>query len=412
MKTVRKLLKLDIFDLNWDISSREINQVESTNSGKYGIFEGLGRCFIHIVNSMRYLKFNTSGFNNKIVIICGTRNQASALNNIKDIGNVIEFGNISNKRGNNSFEAIPYLISLAFIPLLLFKFVSEKDEFRKKLLKCRFDRYLFSYGLVVFFLFVIKKEKNKLIIVSNDHSVWQRAIMFAAKTNGVKIAYVQHANVSEKFPPLDFDFAFLDGCYSKNTYKIKERCVAVKVGCVRFEGFQSILNNTEKPLSGDILVCFNRTDTDSQIKDVIKNIRTKLSFNQKIGVRLHPSDNRGELLLKIKEEMNIVFYNETKAELDNVLSRYSYCFAGVSSIFLEAALSNLKCCSVSNVFSDYYNYEKDGIVTVFPSWEDFELSKVPNRKDVAKQLYDSCESNLVEIPKPSLRIKYILRDFI
>lgn len=198
----------------------------------------------------------------------------------------------------------------------------------------------------------------------------------------------------------------------KNTYKIKERCVAVKVGCVRFEGFQSILNNTEKPLSGDILVCFNRTDTDSQIKDVIKNIRTKLSFNQKIGVRLHPSDNRGELLLKIKEEMNIVFYNETKAELDNVLSRYSYCFAGVSSIFLEAALSNLKCCSVSNVFSDYYNYEKDGIVTVFPSWEDFELSKVPNRKDVAKQLYDSCESNLVEIPKPSLRIKYILRDFI
>lgn len=76
MKTVRKLLKLDIFDLNWDISSREINQVESTNSGKYGIFEGLGRCFIHIVNSMRYLKFNTSGFNNKIVIICGTRNQA------------------------------------------------------------------------------------------------------------------------------------------------------------------------------------------------------------------------------------------------------------------------------------------------------------------------------------------------
>lgn len=132
MKTVKKLLKLDVFDLNWDISSREINQVESTNSGKYGIFEGLGRCFIHIVNSIRYLKFNTSGFNNKVVIICGTRNQASALNNIKDIGNVIEFGNISNKRGNNSFEAIPYLISLAFIPLLLFKIVSEKDEFRKK----------------------------------------------------------------------------------------------------------------------------------------------------------------------------------------------------------------------------------------------------------------------------------------
>ncbi|HDM8154683.1 TPA: hypothetical protein P0E35_003077 [Vibrio harveyi] len=412
MITIKKLLNLDIFDLNWDISSKEINQVESMNSGKYGILEGLGRCLIHVISSVRYVKFNTSNFNKDIVILCGTKNQLNALNNIKDIGNVIEFGNMSNKKSNNSFEAIPYLISLAFIPLLLFKIITEKDEFRKKNLKCRFDRYLFSYGLVVFFLWVIKPERNKLIIVSNDHSVWQRSMMFAAKLNGVKTAYVQHANVSNKFPPLDFDFAFLDGCHSKNTYNIRENCVAIKVGCVRFEEFQSILNNTEKKFLGDVLICFNKTDTDLQIRDVIKNIKNKLSSNQRVGVRLHPSDNRGELLLKIKEEMRFAFYNESDAELDSVLSRYSYCFAGLSSIFLEAALSNLKCCSVSNIFDDYYNYEKDGIVTVFPSWEEFELSKVPNKKDVAKQLYDSCESNLVGISKPSLRIKYILRDFI
>jgi len=409
MLLIRSLINLDIFDVNWDVSSKEINQVELTGSGKFGVFEGAARFFLYILKSIFYFKFNISTFKSRVLRVSGTSNQSKALSRLSSLGELIQIGNISDNRNNNSFEAVPYLISIVFFPLYLWKVISEKDKFKRKMLLCRMDRFIFSYGLFFFFHLVMNKQNTKLIIISNDHSVWQRTLILVARSKGIAVAYVQHANVSSLFPRLSVDYAFLDGQHACNAYAKEAYCKVIRVGCLRFENYKSFKTEPETTARKGILLCFNKVDSDKMIVDTLNNVNRIISSDQVIGVRFHPADNRTQLFKN--EQINISFVDETQKDLDDVLSRYEYCFAGVSSIFLEASLANLYCFSVRDIFFDYFNFEVDGIVKVFPCWQSVELSSVKNTRLNATLLYNSCEDYLKNIELPSDRINCVLKGY-
>ena len=59
-----------------------------------------------------------------------------------------------------------------------------------------------------------------VVFVANDHTGPCRSIRLACEQLNIKVAYIQHA-VSSIFPPLEFDYAFLDG---KVAYDIYNRC--------------------------------------------------------------------------------------------------------------------------------------------------------------------------------------------
>jgi hypothetical protein len=54
-------------------------------------------------------------------------------------------------------------------------------------------------------------DRPRFLVVSNDHNPINRALTLLALKLGVKSIYMQHASVSERFPPLRFNYAFLDG---------------------------------------------------------------------------------------------------------------------------------------------------------------------------------------------------------
>lgn len=58
----------------------------------------------------------------------------------------------------------------------------------------------------------------KAYIASNDHSGLSQVGFIAARKAGIPTIYIQHASVSEKFPPLSADIAFLDGEDAKEKY--------------------------------------------------------------------------------------------------------------------------------------------------------------------------------------------------
>jgi hypothetical protein len=75
-----------------------------------------------------------------------------------------------------------------------------------------FIRYLFSLAR--------KDSKHPLLaIVANDHSPNPVAFSLAMKTFNVPRLYIQHAEVSNSFPPLDFEYSILRNSVSRRIYE-------------------------------------------------------------------------------------------------------------------------------------------------------------------------------------------------
>ena len=97
-----------------------------------------------------------------------------------------------------------------------------------------------AYSYVPYFINILSKTKPKLVIVSNDHSLNCRSLRLAAQILGIRTLYIQHASISNIFPPLEFDYALLDGlvsykkyvsCYekNKNNNRVKKNAIKCKV---------------------------------------------------------------------------------------------------------------------------------------------------------------------------------------
>lgn len=395
----KKLIQLDIIDINFDVSSKNINQVKKLNSGKYDLVEGLFRLFYHILTSIFFLKFNLKSFDSKVLLFSGTKNQTLALDKLSnrlDVG-MIKFGNQSNHFNNSSFEAFVNITSILFFPFFIVRYYKVKDKFHRKMMRCRLDRFLISYSLFLFYYFMLK-EKNKVVVVSNDHSVWQRTLIEVCEIKKIKTVYIQHANVSKSFPDLKFDYSFLDGTYAQSCYRVAKGKVYL-VGCLRFEGLRRLAGLTKKTL-----ICFNKIDTEISIRKVITFF---LSHKLEFGVRLHPAESRSSVINYIENTDGV--NNVSGTSLEDAFNSHYYCFSGTSSVFLDASIFGLKCFSIREMFDDYYKFEKNKLVIVFDNLVCINLNHLESLNQNSVELYNFVQKNLRGYPTPSERIAYILK---
>jgi len=84
-----------------------------------------------------------------------------------------------------------------FYFLLLFFYDAKK-------LRNYFDLLHEAFGLTSESLRLIKKYKPRAIVFANDHSIPNRSLLMAARKINTKTIYLQHATVSEYFPPSRF----------------------------------------------------------------------------------------------------------------------------------------------------------------------------------------------------------------
>ena len=214
---------------------------------------------------------------------------------------------------------------------------------------------------------ILKKRKPKAIVFTNDHLVVARSLLLAANKLGIKTYYVQHASVTEYFPPLEFTHALLDG---EDAYLKYKNCGEIKsnihlVGMSKFDHYINDCNgnNTLKYLG----VAYNLTDDTDSVYHFIITLRNR-NPDLNIIVRAHPADKRD---LPIIENISMSYpQNENAYEFIN---RVDCLISGDSSIHLEAVLLNVYPCyynfNVSKRF-DYYGYVKNGLAEYF---KDFEL---------------------------------------
>lgn len=200
------------------------------------------------------------------------------------------------------------------------------------------------------------------VVMSNDHNVFCRALLFASKKLNIPTIYIQHASVTNRFPPLIFNLNLLEGQDALNKYNEAGPILGKVelVGMIKFDKYFNKINSNTKVMN--IGVALNNGDdfnTYFSMATMLKNKFSTLEFN----FRFHPSIDTS--MLEIPKYALIS--NPEEENSFEFLSKIDLLIAGNSSIHLEAILMNVVSIFVKSNnkdFIDYYGFIKNGLVDV------------------------------------------------
>jgi len=206
---------------------------------------------------------------------------------------------------------------------------------------------------------ILKKQKPNSIIFSNDHVIVCRALLVAANSLKIKTIYIQHASVSEYFPPLEFSLSLLEGQDALDKLsKIKEIKGEVKfIGIPKFDKYINQINTRNKIRA--IGIAYNTTDNIKNLQDLIFYVQMNFAY-EALYVRPHPLDNR------ILNDIDNIKISDSKIEDSfSFLNKIDFLISGDSNIHLEATIMNVVSIyfklADSNI-TDYYGFVKNGLV--------------------------------------------------
>lgn len=222
-------------------------------------------------------------------------------------------------------------------------------------------RQVFMYvGAYFSFLLTLSRESASLrgLLLANDHSPIPVALSMVAAQLGMRRVYLQHAEVTEIFPPLDFEYSILRNRKSERIYRaIGEMTGDVRVICRRYD----LLSEDEivrrmvlHTVSDRVAVGLYPSSVydETSLRKVAAALLANPSVNQ-IFLKPHPSLNLTGLAL----ELNIEYFSQAPIQPHVAI-------VGNSSVALELALSGhlvFQLFELDSVGDDYYGFHADGL---------------------------------------------------
>ncbi|UUX92245.1 hypothetical protein [Methanoplanus endosymbiosus] len=380
----------------WYISSKEIKYDYGL---KYLFFAGTYNQFECLKNVFNYMPYNE-----KILFT----------DNIKIMNMVPAQSNIIRLNNKDVCWGIVFII-LKVLPYWL----KNLNSNRKGLVLGGIG-YMQCFFYCNYFYRMLNDYNPQLIIMSNDHSFSNRSLLYMSKSLNFKTVYLQHASVSNRFPPLEFNYAFLDGKIAFDIYK--------QTGVGRNQkNIKVFLTGSQKPRISRV---FCRKDSnnlshknfhyqeenDNENHSIIifgiaitrsDDINCAISFCEKILrhnnihiiIRNHPSQSTFNIQKMCDELKNVTVEDSQKYNLQNFFNKIDLMIASNSSIHLEATLSGIPCYYKEfgkSVTSDYYGYLKNGLILPFPDLTNQNKNNIhdlllfdKDRKDNSMKLYSN-----------------------
>ncbi|WP_233555556.1 glycosyltransferase family protein [Pontibacter oryzae] len=227
-----------------------------------------------------------------------------------------------------------------------------------------FDLLYDAIGFYEVYLEKIRKYKPKAIIFANDHNADARAMLLAAKANGIKTVYIQHASVSALFPPLSFDLNLLEGQDALDKYC---SCGPISgevklIGLPKADAF--VFKRNQSNTIRTIGIGCNLLDDLTEIKNLVKSLSLALP-DIKFILRPHPRDKRNFQAM-VAMSPNITLSDSHHELTFDYLQQLDVQISGNSGIHLEAVLLNVWSIfydfNPSQRLDDYYGFIKHGLV--------------------------------------------------
>ncbi|WZL88722.1 hypothetical protein VS868_14085 [Salinimicrobium sp. 3283s] len=245
------------------------------------------------------------------------------------------------------------------------KFFKEELSKDSKIFKSNLS--LSIYGILLYenYLRFFKDNKISYVVIFTDHTYKNRALMYAAKKCKVKTVYIPHASVSQKFPPLETDIAFMEGRDMKMKYmginkkfNLPLRTELIYSGNIKINSRRlARLGIYPEKIIG---IAFNKLDSINKVEQFVDEILSNNIFREyRIRLRPHPGVD-----YKLKGPSDRVSLSENRYQSSiDFIESIEFLLSGDSNIILEAIL--LKTPSYilpfSNSFQDNYSFIKNGL---------------------------------------------------
>lgn len=299
-----------------------------------------------------------------------------------------------------------FLVTLSLFVLRFFSLLLKlRQRPNYKDIKKYYSRFCCVYLYVSSFLSSLSKISPEYVLVANDHSVQNRCLIRAAKHLGIKTVFMQHGSGGGLLPPLEFDYAFLNGIKSLEKYSkcaeiktVTQRNYRTDTTCVFLSGIKKRRKSCSVKRKEFVIgLAINPFD---DIELVLSFIKTVCRKGISIVVRAHPAQLKSDLINlqdAIREFPNISVSDFESESTPDFISRIRILIAGKSSIHIEAGLSGRRSYffnfSKGNSAKDLYGHIAGGVASIFP--ENYENMSVEEfmRLD---SFSESIDRNLVQ----------------
>ncbi len=286
-----------------------------------------------------------------------------------------------------------YLHACLNAPKVFYKILTSTGFLRKSYTK-KFIRFCLSYGYFHEAHRILRRLKPEIVVLSNDHAPLPRAYMRAAQMLEIRTAYIQHASVTEYFPPLEVDYAFLDGEESLEKYTRLHECHSTVFlsGASRFDILTEQQQQMFSPSGCKVGIAINPVDDENKVIAFIKNLSDNPEI--RITIRPHPAMHPGEWK-GFAEALNCEISDSVVESPFHFISRHDVFISGISSFHLDVA-----ACSKRSFYYnftdgqpvDYYGYVKMGLIMDISGYEPDKiitllLSSVQSYRNPATEYY-------------------------
>ncbi len=302
-------------------------------------------------------------FNQPITISYNTINQKAALEGLCNglNGNY----NLISESEDFQSEQLPdsYLFSQALhYRIQLLKWFYQFKGYDKKVFESRFYNFYKRLGQYRHYYraFLASAPNIRCYIATNDHSGLSQVGFVAARKAGIPTIYIQHASVSDRFPPLKSTYAFLDGEDAKEKY-LKSGDTQTQIELLGPMKYDPYLNLPELDIVGPFIgICLGLAHCD--IDENIALCKKLAESNTPFCLRFHPLM---DAISKAPFEGHGWEFSDPKLEsaLDFIMRCHSV-VSPDSSIHLEALILKRRPIYLAPIAEtlDYYDFVKNGLI--------------------------------------------------
>lgn len=356
MKWTPELFK----DLNYATSSEDLNLMSAPRRRRSpGLIWSFARYILGFARSLSWWRDSTVGLPVSVLAPVESLNQLRVIEAIEPVPGMVSLGvALSSPSCDVRFPLHrAYTVSVRHLPAILGAFLSSSD-YEKLGWRYQGQEYALTPGFYQVAQRYLRQHQPSVVLVTNDHNMRLRAFRRAAQEVGCKTVYIQHASVSEGFPPLETDFAFLDGFDALKKYVLAgpSRTRVFLTGSPLHDELLAGARSAE--VAKGVGICLNLLDDPKSVSALVDRLCAVAPGE--VYVRTHPRDNRPwEVMLP---QASVV--PARKENLSTFLSRVGIVLAGNSNVHLEAIMFGRKCMMVDlgTGFSDTYGFVSSGLV--------------------------------------------------
>ena len=263
-----------------------------------------------------------------------------------------------------------YIFALSHSRSFWKEFYNASSE-ERKIIANEFATFWRSYGDYDLIKRWVRLACINQLIVASDISPLMRAGIMACNDSNVRTVYVQHAAVTDKFPPLISSYSFLDGEDSFEKYKLNKR-VSSDVYIIGGARFDLAKPSNDKDESKSIGIALTLRDERRCWEQLIKSILNNFP-DYKVILRPHPRMEKSGIK-QFCNSMNIMYSDPLKENSFYFLDHIGLLIANETSTHLDAMIMHRPTILYSGLSTsglrDHYGMIKKGLLKNCSSFEE------------------------------------------